>query len=156
MNEREAQKDMMDDDNDEIMEVRDSDDDERDLPGLPPERVVEVWGDGFEDITKHPRITYFEDKIEISLHHPFFVKKKYGNTAPVKETVDKITLMDPTVSDMMAMDEVKGDVAKAARFLESCAGLPGTYVAKMRGRDFLLVQKVLGAFLYDGSGTGRT
>jgi hypothetical protein len=112
------------------------------------ETVVELWGEEFERLSENPRVVFLENEIRVRLKAE--VKLASGETTKV------LTLREPTVGDLKATDAVKGDVTKSAVLLASCADLPDAVVSKMLGSDFVLVNKVIGAFLSDGLGTGES
>ena len=51
---------------------------------------------------------------------------------------------------MRAMDSAKGSVAKAVLLLSSTAGMTEKVIDKIKGRDFILLGRVIGGFLDDG------
>jgi hypothetical protein len=112
------------------------------------ETVVELWGEEFERLSENPRVVFLENEIRVRLEAE--VKLASGETTKV------LTLREPTVGDLKATDAVKGDVTKSAALLAACADLPDAVVSKMPGSDFVLVNKVIGAFLSDGLGTGES
>lgn len=112
------------------------------------ETVVELWGEEFERLSENPRVVFLENEIRVRLKAE--VKLASGETTKV------LMLREPTVGDLKATDAVKGDVTKSAALLASCADLPDAVVSKMPGSDFVLVNKVIGAFLSDGLGTGES
>jgi hypothetical protein len=112
------------------------------------ETVVELWGEEFERLSENPRVVFLENEIRVRLKAE--VKLASGETTKV------LTLREPTVGDLKATDAVKGDVTKSAALLASCADLPDAVVSKMPGSDFVLVNKVIGAFLSDGPETGES
>lgn len=117
---------------------------------LPEDQVIEVWGEQFKELAVHPKVRFTESEVFIGLSKPIPAVDSGGGTT------DQIVLLEPNVGQLKMMDSAKGDVAKAAALIQSCSDLPAASVNKIKGRDFMLLNKVVAAFLSDGHQTGQT
>lgn len=107
-----------------------------------PKEVVEHWGPEFKKIATNPRVKFDQSFIYVELSRP--IPTDEGDEVSI------LKIKEPMTEELMATDSGDGDVAKAAHLLRACAGIPFASVKKIRGRDFVLVQSVIGVFLADG------
>ena len=62
------------------------------------------------------------------------------------EQVTEITLSEPTVGDLRAMDQASGDVGRAAALIGSLAGWPPSSVNAISSGDFTAICEVMSGF----------
>lgn len=116
---------------------------------LTDEQIREDWPPEFHGFIGNKRVKFLttgEVQVELS-----------NDVTTEKESYTKlVTIKDVTAGDLMACDSVKGDFAKGAAMISAAAGLPLASVKRLKGRDFMLLQKVANAFLGIGPETGET
>lgn len=109
---------------------------------LSPAEVILAWGDAFKDLASHPKIKFRDDSVVVELSQEVHTTDE----GPSKW----ITLREPTVQSLKSLDRAKGDIERAAILLEVCGNVTGKDVSSLKGRDFILLQKIVAAFLSDG------
>ena len=107
---------------------------------LKPEDVAGVWGGDFAPLAHDPRVRFTDSEIEIKLSRPVLTDS--GET-------DRIYVHEPDVTDLKTTDGAQGEITKTAILLRVLAGIPQASVNKMRGRDFMLANKVITPFFSD-------
>lgn len=72
------------------------------------------------------------------------------------ETIHQITIREPAVKDLKAMDAVDGDIAKGVVLLAQVARIPPSSVEAMLATDFTRASEALADFLTAPPPTGGT
>ncbi len=119
---------------------------------LKPDQVLATWGEQWKDLASHPKVKFTDAEVYVHLSHKI---PTTANDEGDTET-SQIVLTEPTVGQMKLIDSAKGDIAKAAMLVQQCGDLTAASVNKIKGRDFILLNKVVGAFLSDGHQTSET
>jgi hypothetical protein len=117
-----------------------------------PELIIERWP-GFaptedEDGTKkpnrligHKRVHFTEEAIVVELRQRVMLLDGSETTS--------LTITEPCTRDLLAMDALKGSIAKSASLLSSVANIKPSEIAKIKAADFLLLNEVVNGFLSD-------
>lgn len=114
---------------------------------LDRDMISEYWGEDFLPLAENHRVKFGMDSIFVTLKSP--VKNVDGEETKVVE------LKEPTVAVMKSIDGAKGEVTKAAVLLASMSGVPNASFNTVKASDFMLLNKVVAAFLSDGPETGK-
>lgn len=110
------------------------------------EQIVSEWGEEFRLFSKNRRVHFTGNEIYLDL------KTSVKNLAG--EDTMCIRIREPNVSELRMMDAVKGEVSKMSSMLEALIGISDAEMSKMKASDFVILSKVVGAFLADGPETG--
>lgn len=109
---------------------------------LDPEKVVEIWGDGFKPVATSPNVHFTETSVLVEL------KRTEPLTVLANgEKTKTLTFEEPDVNALKAMDNAKGEVSKVAALIKYCAGLPEASVNKIKASDFMVLSQVVAGFL---------
>jgi len=112
------------------------------------QEIIDTWGESFADLAGHKRVHFYTDAIGVDLKSP--VNLLDGTQ------VSQLRLAEPTTTDLLNMDRVKGEMAKVADLVTSVGDIRPAEVHKISARDFILLGEVVAAFLLDGRETPGT
>lgn len=107
--------------------------------------VKEMWGEDFVQFLNNSKVTFTESAIYIKLKQPV--------TTITGEKSECVKINEPTVGELKVMDSVKGDMSKAAAFIETLVGITTADANKMKAGDFVLLNNIVNCFLLDGQET---
>jgi hypothetical protein len=110
------------------------------------EQIKEIWGEEFLGLVNDKKIKITESAITVEL-------SKSVKTIENGET-KLLEIKEPSVSDLRAMDLVKGEMAKSVVLMGACAGLAEATINNLKTRDYMRVQKVISCFLDVSQQTG--
>lgn len=106
--------------------------------------IVEIWGEGFREIHNHPQIKFTNENIYVELKRtPALVSIESSEPTKV------LKFDEPDIGILKSMDLAKGEISKAAILIQKCSNMPGASIDKIKGRDFIVISKVVGGFLSD-------
>lgn len=74
------------------------------------------------------------------------IKLQYPVTDADGEVYSELELKRPTVKDLKALDDAKGDIGKMAVLVERLAGVTPHVVNNIDAEDFTEIGEVLGSF----------
>ncbi|MEP9372618.1 hypothetical protein [Mesorhizobium sp. KR1-2] len=109
--------------------------------------VVEQWGESFETVARNDRFEFGGDEIRIRL----WKKIKVGGIE-----VDRLTMVEPSLDDLMKLDNVRGDIAQTRRLIVSACSVTDREAGQIGMRDMGLIGQLAKAFTAAAPATGST
>jgi hypothetical protein len=113
---------------------------------LTNEQIKEIWGEEFLSLVNDEKIKITESEIRVEL-------SKAVETIENGET-KLLQIKEPAVSNLRAMDLVKGEMAKSVTLMGSCTNLAEATINNLKTRDYMRIQKVISCFLDVSQQTG--